>query len=314
VRRIPVEWVTHPRHLGTPPKGDVVVVDVAFAADNQWKSKTMPFIAAIGDRLVKWVDHHEHRVGWEAFKNNPRFLLVPNKTAHACPELITRELVDESESARGAATVIVAHCDFDGAVAAVKWRRRGVEPYDGSDEDARAVDSPGRGHTLSDFGLTISRAMDEAATSFGRDGRTAFMTRIVEMLTSGERTVGIDDEIETLAAASARAEEEAERVAEQNGNMEGADVFVVRTDAVIDNRMRRNLLLCAEQRGRIGCVFERDKDGVQWLIAATFDETIDLEDVDGFAGGRSDYRFARASKGGHDLIEKLAAYLASKPR
>jgi hypothetical protein len=313
VRRIPVEWVTHPRHLGSPPKGDVVVVDVAFAADNQWKSKTKPFIEGIGDRLVKWVDHHEHKIGWEAFKDDPRFLLVPNKIAHACPELITRELVDESEAKRAPASVIVAHCDFDGAVAAVKWRRRGSEPYDGSDEDARAVDSPGRGHTLSDEGLRISRAMDEAA-AFERDMRLSFMTRVVDMLTTGESDAALDDEMATLAASSARAEEEAERLAAKNGAMEGGDVFVVRTTSAIDNRMRRNLLLAAEERGRIGCVYERDKEGVQWLIAATFDETIDLEDVEGFAGGRSDYRFARASKGGHDLVEKLAAYLASKPR
>lgn len=315
MRRIPITWVTHPRHLGKPPVGDLVVVDVAFAAENQWKSKTLPFIEKIGARLVKWVDHHEHKEGWAGFVDDPRFLLVPNKRAHACPELITPALVDESEAARGTPTGIVAHCDFDGAVAATKWRCRGQEPYAGADEDARAVDSPGRGHALSDDGLLISRAMDEVAARDDKVARLDFMTRIADALSFGERDVGLDDEIATLARASALAEEQAARVADAHGSHEAGDVYVVRLDdAPIDNRMRRNLLLAAETRARIGCVYERDKEGVHWVIAATFDESIDLEDVAGFAGGRSDYRFARASSGGHDLIASLGAYLAERPR
>lgn len=315
MRRIPITWVTHPRHLGKPPAGDLVVVDVAFAAEHQWKSKTLPFIDKIGDRLVKWVDHHEHKEGWAGFVDDPRFLLVPNKRAHACPELITAALVDESETARGVPTGIVAHCDFDGAVAATKWRRQGQEPYAGADEDARAVDSPGRGHVLSDDGLVISRAMDEVAARDDKAARLAFMTRVADALSFGERDPALDDEIATLARASTIAEDEAARVADVRGSHEADDVFVVRLDDTpIDNRMRRNLLLAAEARARIGCVYERDKEGGHWIIAATFDESIDLEDIAGFAGGRSDYRFARASKGGHDLVAALGSYLKEKPR
>ena len=54
-------WATHPRHLPEAPPGKVVVVDVAFAAGRQYKSKTQPFLNALGDRLVRYVDHHEHR-------------------------------------------------------------------------------------------------------------------------------------------------------------------------------------------------------------------------------------------------------------
>ena len=50
--------------------------------------------------------------------------------------------------------------------------------------------------------------------------------------------------------------------------------------------------------------------GGHWLYAATFDEALDLEEVDGFAGGRSDFRFARAHGGGGDLIDALEKYAA----
>ena len=35
---------------------------------------------------------------------------------------------------------IIAHCDFDGALSAVKWILQGKEP-EGADEDARAIDN-----------------------------------------------------------------------------------------------------------------------------------------------------------------------------
>ena len=82
-------WATHPRHLPPPPTGRVVSLDVAFAAGGQWKSKTKKMIDALGDRLVLWIDHHEHKEGWAAYAADPRFVLVPNKVAHACPELVT---------------------------------------------------------------------------------------------------------------------------------------------------------------------------------------------------------------------------------
>ena len=92
------------------------------------------------------------------------------------------------------------------------------------------------------------------------------------------------------------------------------DVFVVRVPTKVDNRTRRNLLLFAEEHARIGALYEPDPQGGAWLTAATFDERIDLERVEGFDGGRSDYRFARAHKGGHDLVAALNAYAATLPR
>jgi hypothetical protein len=100
-----------------------VVVDVAFAAAGQWRSKTRPFLEGLGDRLALFVDHHEHKEAWAHYADDPRFLLVPNKIAHACPELVTPELVSRA----GVVDVVVAHHDFDGLLSAVKFLRDGTE-------------------------------------------------------------------------------------------------------------------------------------------------------------------------------------------
>ncbi len=307
--RCRVVWATHPRHLPEPPTGKVVVVDVAFAAGNQFKSKTKPFIDALGPRLVRWVDHHEHRIAWPQFKDDPRFLLVVNKKAHACPELVTPAVVQ----AAGQVDVLVAHCDFDGALSAVKWCRGGVEPWPGADEDARAIDSPGRGHTTTPQGVRIAGAMDEASARFERKEQLEFMTRCFDALVDGEEPLGLASEIDELAAAAKRAEDEGKETA-KSGKEEAPGVFVVRLPGKVDNRMRRNLLLEAEARAPIGALFEPDPTGGAWLTAATFDESLDLEDVKGFEGGRSDYRFARVEKGGVEGVAALGAYLASKRR
>jgi hypothetical protein len=214
-------------------------LDVAFAAGAQWKSKTKVFLDALGDRLVRYVDHHEHREAWPSYEGDARFVLVPNKIAHACPELVTPELV----AASGHVDDIVAHADFDGCVAAVKWLRGGREPYAGADEDARAAESDAR------------------------------------------------------------------KLALDNGRLEAPGVFVVRVPSKPDNRTRRNLLVVAEEHAPVGALFEPDPAGGAWLIAATFDEGLDLEEVAGFEGGRSDYRFARAHGEGVGLIGALSGYV-----
>lgn len=302
-------WVGHPRHLPKPPAGRAVIVDIAFAAAAQWKTKTKPFIDGLGDRLAMYIDHHEHKEAWPLYVDDPRFLLVPNKIAHACPELVTPDVVARA----GAIDVVVAHHDFDGLVSAVKVLKRGVAPWPEADEDARAVDSPGRGHALSPFGGRIADAMDEAAVTMERVDALAFNTRLcVALATSAKLEAILDLEVGDLAARAARANDEARRLVDANGKLEATDVFVVRVDAKQDNRMRRNLLLLAEERAKIGALFEPDPVQGAWLTAATFDERLDLEDVAGFEGGRSDYRFARAHKGGHDLVEALSAYVASR--
>ncbi len=302
-----IVWCTHPRHLPKVPAGRVVMLDVAFAAGGQWKSKTRPFVEALGDRLVRFIDHHEHKEAWAHYKGDPRFLLVPNKIAHACPELVTPEVV----AAAGKVDDVVAHCDFDGCIAAVKFLRDGKEPWAGADEDARAVDSPGRGHALSERGARYAAAVDEASARYDRSGQMRFMTALAQTLVSGVDDPALDDEIDTLAKAARAAEVEARDVAAKHGALEAPGVFVVRLDHKPDNRTRRNLLVNAEERAPVGALFEPDPQGGAWLIAATFDESLDLERVDGFEGGRSDYRFARAHNDGKDLVLALSDYVTS---
>ena len=104
-------FVEQPGNLPAPPaEGRVAVVDVAFAGGDNYEKSTVPFLQALGDRLAIWVDHHEHPVGWSRFRDDPRFVLVPNRIAHACPELVTPEVVSRA----GPVDVVVAHADFDG--------------------------------------------------------------------------------------------------------------------------------------------------------------------------------------------------------
>src|SRR5712664_3801658 len=132
-------FVEQPGNLPAPPaEGRVAVVDVAFAGGENYEKSTVPFLEALGDRLAIWVD--------------PRFVLVPNRIAHACPELVTPEVVSRA----GPVDVVVAHADFDGLLSAVKFLRGGAPPWPEADEDARAADSPGRGHAYSPRAKRIS--------------------------------------------------------------------------------------------------------------------------------------------------------------
>lgn len=309
-RSAKIMWATHPRHLPRPPGGRVVVVDVAFAAGNQFETRTRPFIDALGDRLVRWIDHHVHREAWPQYAEDERFVLVPNKQAHACPELITPALVAESEGGRPV-DVVVAHADFDGLVAGVKWRMQGEAPWPEADEDARAVDSPGRGHTLSPRGARLAYAIDEASARFSMKKRLGFLSDVAQSLLDEEESVTLESTIDEMADA-ARASERAARVlAAEAGSEEAPGVFVVRVDRALENRVRKHLLVYAEERSPIGALYEPDPQGGAWVTAATFDESLDLEEVAGFAGGRSDYRFMRASGDGRASIEALSQYLAA---
>ena len=302
-------WVTHPRHLPKPPGGRVVVVDVAFASGKQFEKKTKKLIDGLDDRLLMWIDHHEHKTAWEQYKHDPRFLLVSNRIAHACPELITTELVQKTESHHGHVDTIMAHCDFDGAIAAVKWMMGGEEPWPGADEDARFVDSPGRGHTISKTGLRIARAMGQAAQSYSRSMRIDFMTRAAMAIVRQEESLELGDEIDTLSRRSEEEENRAKAYALEYGKEEGRGIYVIRALEPLDNHMRRNLLIEAEERATLGVIHEPDKEGGAWLTVATFSEKIDLSEVEFLDGGRTDYRYARAHKGGHKQIEELDAFL-----
>ncbi|MCP4500610.1 MAG: hypothetical protein GY822_11680 [Deltaproteobacteria bacterium] len=308
---LPIFWVTHPRHMPKPQDKRAVVLDVAFAAGNQYRSKTRPFIDGLGENLVRWVDHHVHKEGWAEVNDDSRYLLVPNKIAHACPELITPELIAAAHDDVGKPQIIYAHCDFDGLLSAVKWRLGGKEAWPGADEDARAVDSPGRGHLLTKKGEHIAWAMDEASAIYDRKERLRFMSDTADAITKDEWSIAFEEETRSLAEAGENAEKEARAMALDCGKEEAKGLFVVRADEKLQNRQRRLMLIVGEEKASIGALYEPDPQGGAWVYAATFDQRLDLEEVKGFAGGRSDFRFARAKTGGGKELDALAAYLDS---
>jgi hypothetical protein len=110
-----------PRKLPKPDelKGRVVVVDVAFAAAGaggaSFEKTTKPFIDKLGSRLAAWVDHHDH-AKHALYADDPRFVLRTKAQHGACPEMITREMVERV----GAIDTICCHTDFDGLCAAAK--------------------------------------------------------------------------------------------------------------------------------------------------------------------------------------------------
>ncbi|MBP7927805.1 hypothetical protein KAZ57_01520 [Patescibacteria group bacterium] len=131
----------------------VVVVDVAFDAQG-FERTTLPFIEALGDRLIAYVDHHPHTL-WSdpRFASDPRFVLVPREQAPACPPILTQELVQSW----GEIDTIIAHGDFDGVMSAVMVATGGIEPYKGAIADSIAADS--RIGKLSSIGQRLEDAI-----------------------------------------------------------------------------------------------------------------------------------------------------------
>jgi hypothetical protein len=289
-----VVFVEQPGNLPAPPaEGRVAVVDVAFAGADNFEKSTVPFLEALGDRLAVWIDHHEHPLGWAKYKSDPRFVLVPNQLAHACPELVTPEVVAKA----GPVDAVVAHADFDGLLSAVKFLRGGVAPWPEADEDARAADSPGRGHALSEKAALICDALDQAIelkTAQREALRQSIVTALVNDTPLPEEKLRALAEkqraaLEPVVALAAAAKEEAH------------GVLVARVPKALARPVKKALLSRLEAKAAIGVVIEG-----RAITAATFRE-IDLALCDELTAGRSDYRFAQVDDGGAKIIARLGS-------
>ena len=295
-----VIFVEQPGNLPAPPaQGRVAVVDVAFAGGENFERSTVPFLEALGDRLAIWVDHHEHP-GWVRYRGDPRFLLVPNREAHACPELITKDVVRRA----GPVDVVVAHADFDGLLSAVKFLRGGEPPWPEADEDARATDSPGRGHFLSERARLIADALDHAASELRTAQRESLRQEIVAALTKGDLPAALENKVRTLARAHAEALAPVDALAAQACE-EARGVLVVRAARALPRPVKKALLSRLEARAPVGVVVEG-----RAITAATFREEIDLALCDDLAAGRSDYRFAQVEDGGRAIVSRLGALVS----
>jgi len=305
-RTVRVVYVEQPGNLPPPPDGRVAVLDLAFAGGENFEKITLPFLEALGDRLALWIDHHEHPGGWARVREDPRFLLVPNRDAHACPELVTPELVRRA----GKVDAIVAHADLDGLLSAVKFLRGGTPPWPEADEDARAVDSPGRGHQLSRFGQLLVEALDEAESTLRSKQRESLRQELTEALVRAPEPLPpkLRARLETLQLAHAETLAGVDQLATQ-AREEARGVLVVRVPKDLGRPVKKALLSRLEDRAAVGVVVEG-----RAITVATFREDLDLGRVDDLTAGRSDYRFAQADDGGRAIVQRLGRLVEEQAR
>jgi hypothetical protein len=295
-------FVEQPGSLPAPPaRGRVAVVDVAFAGGENFEKSTVPFLEALGDRLAIWIDHHEHPVGWARYRDDPRFLLVPNRVAHACPELVTPDVVRRA----GPVDVVVAHADLDGLLSAVKFLRGGEPPWPEADEDARAADSPGRGHALSARAAQLSEALDHATSELRSAQRESLRQQLVQALVTGEMPKALQRRVEDLAREHEEALAPVAGLAAQ-AREEARGVLVVRVPKALARPVKKALLSRLEERAPVGVVIEG-----RAVTAATFRDGLDLSLCDELPAGRSDYRFGQADDGGRAVVARLGDLVRS---
>jgi hypothetical protein len=281
-----------PRSLPKPGnlRGRVVVLDIAFAADGMgtpFEETTLAFIRALGPRLVAWVDHHDHD-RQKDFAGDSRFTLARKVDHGACPEMVTPSVVNNA----GPVDTIVTHVDLDGLYAAAKWLLDGREPYQGADDDARAVDTrlgqPGPIGTLVDKALR-ARLRDDALKH-----------RIVRWLAGGKlmSEPTMVAELREAAGEFDALMAETQRLAgtvEMRGRLAYVDASGTR--AKYD---KTELLLLLQTKAAVAAV--RDAGSV--TVAAAFDSGLDFVQLFGLGGGMPT-RVSLPEKRLPEVFEKL---------
>ena len=250
-------------------QGRVVVLDIAFAADGMgtpFDETTGKWIKALGPRLAAWVDHHDHE-RHKDFASDARFTLATKAEHGACPEMVTPAIV----TAAGPYDTIVAHSDLDGIYSVAKWILDGSEPYAGSDDDARAVDT-----RMSEPG-PIGMLIDKALRAHWKD--IPLRQRVVKFLIGKLRDREHRAVIEKAAADFDAMATEAMRLA---GGFErrGRAVVVDASDArgPYDKTL---LLLEGQKQAAVSVV----RDGGNLTAAAAFDSGIDFVKLLTLGGG-----------------------------
>src|ERR1700755_2193040 len=230
----------HPRDL----QGRVAVLDIAFAATAaraSFERITKPFIDGLGDRLAIWIDHHDH-VMHAAYSHDPRFVLRTKLEHGACPEMVTTERVQGA----GVVDTICCHTDFDGLCSAAKWIRGGEEPYPGSDDDARAIDT--RLGKPSERANTIDRALR------ARPRDDALRGLIVRYLAEGSQDLDLFRSIEKASEALRVREDEARRIARAYEIKN--DIALVEVPIGHAPYDKTLLLLIGQERARVSVVLD----------------------------------------------------------
>jgi hypothetical protein len=259
-----------PRTLPRPETlaGRVAVLDIAFASEgggSSFEKITLPFINGLGSRLAAWVDHHDHDRHRD-YAGDPRFVLATKAQHGACPEMVTPEVVAHA----GPVDTVAVHLDLDGLYAGAKWALGGIEPYQGADADARAVDTR-RGEPG-----PIGQRIDRALRARFRD--TNLKHRVVQYLLARTKAPHHWEEIESAARMIDPLLEEARRIAERY-RVDGHVAFVeARAAAPFD---KTELLLLGQERAAVAVV----KDAGSLSIAADFDSGLDFVKLFELGGG-----------------------------
>jgi hypothetical protein len=261
--------------------GRVVVLDVAFASEASsggFEKITKPFIDQLGPRLVGWVDHHDH-VMHAAYREDRRFVLATKAEHGACPEMVTAPIIERI----GPVDTIVCHTDFDGLCSAAKWLRRGIEPYPGADDDARAID------TRTSIPGPIGQRFDRALRARPRD--TALFGLVVRHLASGLADASLWQAIDQAAAELGPIEEQTRRIAvgyrsadlTPGGRLPSAIRSLVLVDATAQHGKydKTLLLLLGQERAGVSMVVDMDT----LTLAARFDSGVNFLDLLGLSGG-----------------------------
>lgn len=267
--------------FGTPRKlpkasrldGRVVVLDIAFAgmAGGGFDKVTKKLIDALGDRLVGWIDHHDHERHAD-YSSDPRFVLCTKAEHGACPEMVTPELVERI----GPVDTILCHTDFDGLASAAKWMLGGREPYPGCDADAHAVDT--RTGTPSEVGRTFDRALR------ARPRDQQLFTRVVRSLVGGLTDRELFASIEQTAREIIPIEKETRRAAQAYRRFSrrgGGSVALVDVTHGYRTLDKTELLLLGQQLEQISIVV--DEHNV--TMAAPFDSGVNFLQLLGLDGG-----------------------------
>jgi hypothetical protein len=300
-----IVWVDSPASLPHRlPAGRFAVVDVAFASQEKF-AQTQRFMEENGASLAAWVDHHKHDA-WPQYALDARFVLVPNVLAHACPELVTPDVVRRV----GPVAMVLAHSDFDGMMSAVNWLREGVPPYPEANEDARAADSPGRGHVFCARGWRLAEALEELKDRLHTPQRHAVLTEIALSLVNGAESTELTQKVDELARKAVKVTQQAQAVV-QRGKEESPGLFVVRFPSNLSARLKKQVLLLAEEKASIAVVVEGTAAGSIHVTAATFDERLDLSRCTGLPVGRSDFRFVSKLQDGEPVLAQLAELAAT---
>jgi len=275
--------------------GRVAVLDIAFASDgggSSFEKTTLPFIKGLGSRLAAWVDHHDH-VRHADYRGDARFVLFTKAEHGACPEIVTPEVV----AAAGPVDTVAVHLDLDGLYSGAKWVLGGVEPYEGADADARAVDT--RRGTPGPIGTRIDRALR------ARFRDETLKHRVVQFLVARAHAPVLWEEIELAAREIDPLLDESRRLADGFELREGV-AYVEARGKPYD---KTELLLMGQARAPVSVV----RDAGSLTIAADFESGFDFVSMFRLGGGmptRVTVPEARYA----EVMGKLAAETARRAR